>query len=297
MADNGESDWLLLAASLPGRDAGTARVRLWRTLKDVGAATLRDGVTLIPASAPARDRISELVRGIEKEGGAAWVFTIPPQAPALEKKLKALFDRHQAYGPVTTAVGALRKELVTLDEATARRRLRELEAEFLAVARARLFSGCSAGTDERGARPIAFGARAPVLARGAVDVEGFRQAARPSQVSTRHVGHAQASLGGSSSERLVDPAIHRSRRSVSMARQTRRLPSRRARIRFRRRYVHARWQSRHVRGAACSVPPRGRSGAQWARPPRALSRRRRGSRTRGGWVRGYLGGAARELRR
>jgi hypothetical protein len=119
---------------LPGRDAGTARVRLWRTLKDAGAATLRDGVTLIPASAAARDRFSDIVRNIEKQGGAAWVFMIPAQAPALEKKLKALFDRRQAYDPVTRAIGTLRKKLTALDEATARRRLREIDAEFLAIA-------------------------------------------------------------------------------------------------------------------------------------------------------------------
>ena len=185
MADNGGSDWLLLAASLPGRDAGTARVRLWRTLKDVGAATLRDGVTLIPASAPARDRISELVRGIEKEGGAAWVFTIPPQAPALEKKLKALFDRHQAYGPVTTAVGALRKELVTLDEAMARRRLRELEAEFLAVAELDFFPGApQARTKEgldrlRSALERRFSPEEPSTSKGSVkrrDLRKFQRA-------------------------------------------------------------------------------------------------------------------------
>ena len=185
MADNGGSDWLLLAASLPGRHAGTARVRLWRTLKDVGAATLRDGVTLIPASAPARDRISQLARGIEKEGGAAWVFTIPPQAPALEKKLKALFDRHQDYGPVTTAVGALRKELVALDEATARRRLREIEADFLAVAELDFFPGApQARTKEgldrlRSALERRFSPEEPSMSRGSVkrrDLRKFQRA-------------------------------------------------------------------------------------------------------------------------
>ena len=185
MADNGASDWLLLAASLPGRDAGTARVRLWRTLKDVGAATLRDGVTLIPASAPARDRISELVRGIEKEGGAAWVFTIPPQAPALEKKLKSFVRSAPSLRPVTTAVGALRKELVTLDEATARRRLREIEAEFLAVAELDFFPGApQARTKEgldrlRSALERRFSPEEPSMSKGSVkrrDLRKFQRA-------------------------------------------------------------------------------------------------------------------------
>lgn len=133
------SDWLLLAASLPGRKVGTARVRLWRTLKDAGAATLRDGVTLIPSSESSRKRLSDVVKDIEKQGGAAWIFTFPTQAPALERKLKALFDRREAYGAVAGELASLRKQLCALDEATARRRFRKAEAEFLAVAAADFF--------------------------------------------------------------------------------------------------------------------------------------------------------------
>jgi hypothetical protein len=141
MTDTAASDWLLLAASLPGRDAGTARVRLWRTLKDAGAASLRDGVTLIPASEMARDRITDIVRSIEKQGGAAWMFAIPTQAPALEKKLKALFDRHEAYDAIARTVAMLRKELGALDEVTARRRFREIDTEFLGVTALDFFPG------------------------------------------------------------------------------------------------------------------------------------------------------------
>jgi hypothetical protein len=141
MTDTGARDWLLLAASLPGRDAGTARVRLWRTLKETGAVTLRDGVTVIPASTAARDRISDIARTIEKQGGDAWVFVVPTQVPTLEKRLKTLFDRRQGYEAVTKAVATLRKDLTALDEATARGRFREIEAEFLAIAELDFFPG------------------------------------------------------------------------------------------------------------------------------------------------------------
>jgi len=145
-----KAEWLLLAASLPGRDAGTARVRLWRTLKDAGAATLRDGVTVMPASSPARERLAEIVRNIERHGGAAWVFSIPEQAPPVEKKLKSLFDRRQAYDAVGRAVGALRKELPSIDEATARRRFREIEKELFAVAELDFFPGAPQARAQEG---------------------------------------------------------------------------------------------------------------------------------------------------
>jgi hypothetical protein len=150
MATRAASEWLVLAASLPGRDAGTARVRLWRTLKDAGAATLRDGVTVIPASAHARDRISQIVRSIEKQGGAAWVFLVPTQAPLLEKKLKALFDRRNAYDAVAGAIARLRQELIALDEVAARRRLRDLEAQFRGIAELDFFPGAPQAKTKEG---------------------------------------------------------------------------------------------------------------------------------------------------
>jgi hypothetical protein len=174
-------EWLLLAATLPGRDAGTARVRLWRTLKEAGAATLRDGVTVIPASAAARDRISGIVRSIEKHGGDAWVFAIPPQAPALEKRLKALFDRRQAYEAVMKTVATLRKELTVIDEATARRRFREIETEFHAVAELDFFPGApQARTKEgldrlRSALDRRFSPEEPSMRAGAVTVRDARK--------------------------------------------------------------------------------------------------------------------------
>jgi hypothetical protein len=185
MKGKAAADWLLLAASLPGREAGTARVRLWRTLKDAGAASLRDGVTLLPASAAARDRISDIVRNIEKQGGAAWVFTIPTQAPALEKKLKSLFDRREAYDTVAQSIAAVRKDLSALDEATARRRLRDAEAEYLAVAGLDFFPGAAQlrikeSLDRlRSALDRRFSPEEPSMAKGAVtrrDLRKFQRA-------------------------------------------------------------------------------------------------------------------------
>jgi hypothetical protein len=185
MTDSGDPDWLLLAASLPGRDAGTARVRLWRKLKDVGAATLRDGVTVIPASAITRTRLTEIVRSIEKQGGTAWVFALPGQAPSLEKKLKALFDRREAYDLVANTAGALRKELAKLDEATARSRFRVIEAEFLSVAELDFFPGAPQTRSRealdrlRSALDRRFSPEEPAMPAGSVrlrDVREFRGA-------------------------------------------------------------------------------------------------------------------------
>ena len=67
-------NWLLLAATLPGREASTARVRLWRGLKELGAASARDGVTLVPENLGTRDGLSKVISDIQADDGSAWLF-------------------------------------------------------------------------------------------------------------------------------------------------------------------------------------------------------------------------------
>jgi hypothetical protein len=131
----------MLAASLPGREASSARVRLWRSLKDLGAANLRDGVTLVPASGERLARFAAIARDIESEDGAAWVLSLPAQAPAVEKRLRALFDRSESYQAIAPPLAALRKDLAALDEASARQRFRQLERELEAVEALDFFPG------------------------------------------------------------------------------------------------------------------------------------------------------------
>jgi hypothetical protein len=133
--------WLLLAASLPGRDASTARVRLWRALKDFGAANLRDGVTLAPKFAFAAEKLAAIAADVEASGGSAWLLEMPAQIASVERKLRDLFDRSASYARVKRLIVELRAELAHLDEADARAKLRELEAEVDAVVALDYFPG------------------------------------------------------------------------------------------------------------------------------------------------------------
>jgi hypothetical protein len=133
--------WLLLAASLPGRDASTARVRLWRALKDFGAANLRDGVTLAPKSATAADKLEAIAADVEASGGSVWLLQMPPQQASVERKLRGLFNRSANYAQLKRLVVELRTELAHLDEADASAKLRDLEAEFDAVVALDYFPG------------------------------------------------------------------------------------------------------------------------------------------------------------
>ena len=55
-------EWLVLVTTLPTRNAA-ARMRLWRAIKALGCAALRDGVYLLPA----RDETGTALRTLADE--------------------------------------------------------------------------------------------------------------------------------------------------------------------------------------------------------------------------------------
>lgn len=141
MVANKSTEWVLFLASLSGRSASTPRVRLWRALKELGATTLRDGVTLLPASNVHRARLEAIGEQVETEGGVAWLFELPAQDPAMEDELRRSFDRSEAYRDLGARLAAFGSELPKLDDASARRRLRQLERDFEAIAGIDFFPG------------------------------------------------------------------------------------------------------------------------------------------------------------
>jgi hypothetical protein len=141
MNDPSSGAWLLLTASLSGRTASTGRVRLWRALKDLGVGNLRDGVSLLPASEAAREALTALVQEVRAEEGIAWLLELPTQPPELEQSLRGLFDRRPDYAEFTSNLAGLAGELPGLDEATARRRLRQLDRALAEIARIDFFPG------------------------------------------------------------------------------------------------------------------------------------------------------------
>jgi len=134
-------NWLLFTTSLPGGSHSTPRVRLWRALKELGAASLRDGVTLLPAANANRTRLEAIGEQVEADGGTAWLLELPEQSPQVEERMIAAFDRSEAYRELQMILAGLLSELRGLDEATARRRLRQIEREFESISRVDFFAG------------------------------------------------------------------------------------------------------------------------------------------------------------
>lgn len=91
--------FLALFISLPTRQSA-GRMRLWRALRNLGCASLRDGVYLLPAApehAQALDRIADDVRSTQ---GTAEIYRLDGNNDVQRAGLARLFDRGSDYAVI-----------------------------------------------------------------------------------------------------------------------------------------------------------------------------------------------------
>jgi hypothetical protein len=99
--------WLLLALALP-TDRVEVRMRALRAIEMLGAAALRDGIFLLPASAATREAFSRIAERVRRSGGSAHVFVAQTLDTAEAVELAALFDRNLRYAEIIKTVESLR---------------------------------------------------------------------------------------------------------------------------------------------------------------------------------------------
>jgi len=66
-----------------GPASGAGRSRVWRGLKALGAAVLRDGVYVLPGGPETYEHLGELQGAVIEDGGSAAVFVIPSDMNAV----------------------------------------------------------------------------------------------------------------------------------------------------------------------------------------------------------------------
>ncbi len=132
--------WSLLLVTLPTQP-GAVRLRIWRALKALGCAALRDGAYVLPAEHGAA--FDEIADEVLRHGGTAAVFELGTRGAQQHDDLLAQFSRTEAYARWRESGEALRGELPSLPEADARRKLRTLTDALAAVERTDYFPGVS----------------------------------------------------------------------------------------------------------------------------------------------------------
>ncbi|MFB9147007.1 chromate resistance protein ChrB domain-containing protein [Halomonas alkalicola] len=135
-----ERRWLILVMSLSGR-AGSTRMRLWRALRGMGAAVLRDGVYLLPAG-PSRYRaLHHQADAIQALGGKSLLIEVDETRLETTEVLPALFDRDSEYQELLEAVASWQQECPSLEEREAQRRLLQLQRRLQATVEIDFFPG------------------------------------------------------------------------------------------------------------------------------------------------------------
>ncbi|MCX7193574.1 MAG: chromate resistance protein [Proteobacteria bacterium] len=114
-------EWLTFVTTLPTRNT-TARMRLWRAVKALGAATLRDGVYLLPLRESINESLQTLAADVRTSDGSAEILQVAADE-AQDKIFRALFNRTGDYAAL---IAATRAEVQ--DEKLLRRLTREFEA-------------------------------------------------------------------------------------------------------------------------------------------------------------------------
>lgn len=125
-----------LVLSLPTRNS-TLRMRVWRALKECGAAVLRDGVYLLPKT-EAFDRLEKEIRA---HGGFAITLNATPHAEDDIAPLRVRFDRTAEYAALVGRMAAAKASLAALGPRRGLTALRRLEQALDKVSRIDFFPG------------------------------------------------------------------------------------------------------------------------------------------------------------
>ena len=132
--------FIALFVSLPTK-ASTGRMRVWRSVKAQGCATLRDGVYLLPDSADSAATLGEVAAQAVEVGGSGQVYRLSGCDEAQKAALRALFDRGEEYASIAEEIKALGRNLASPDGADAMRKLQPLVRRFEQVNRIDFFPG------------------------------------------------------------------------------------------------------------------------------------------------------------
>ena len=132
--------WLVLVLSLPTENA-TLRMRIWRALKALGCANLRDGVYLLPSTPAHEASLLALAEELTEAGGTAHTLKVVDIEQDRDQFFKTLFDRTEDYQKLNCAIAELTKNIAALDISTIPKRAKNLHREYKSIEAIDFFPG------------------------------------------------------------------------------------------------------------------------------------------------------------
>ncbi|MBI4382527.1 MAG: chromate resistance protein [Nitrospinae bacterium] len=132
--------WLVLVISLPTENA-TPRMRIWRALKSLGCAALRDGVYLLPDRVETKNLFEKLAEETIQANGYARLLPVVHSKKKEADEFVALFDRSADYLELTSEMDRFKSSMAGLQVAELRRSLKTLRRNFEAISGIDYFPG------------------------------------------------------------------------------------------------------------------------------------------------------------
>jgi hypothetical protein len=105
-------------------------MRLWRAIRALGCASLRDGAYLLPEINDHATALIELAKQTNEEGGQAWVVNITPLSKEDAEAFLALFNRSAEYAEFSGRLTLARKALASQPPSEVARTVKRLNKEW-----------------------------------------------------------------------------------------------------------------------------------------------------------------------
>jgi hypothetical protein len=121
--------WLVFVVSLPTTST-TLRMRIWRAMKALGCAVLRDSVYLLPAGRGLRQALRVHAEEIKNSGGNAYLLHVASSSSEEKHDFQNLFDHSSEYKALLEKINAFRCAYQTAEVGSARRQIKNLRREL-----------------------------------------------------------------------------------------------------------------------------------------------------------------------
>jgi len=130
--DDVTARWQLLIVSLPSNST-TLRMRIWRALKALGCAALRDGVYLLPCTPALEEQLRSLADEVTRDNGTAWLLDVHARSEHEDGLYRSMFDRRAEYLEWSGGLAATTQALPVMKTQEIQRSLRKLRREYEAL--------------------------------------------------------------------------------------------------------------------------------------------------------------------
>ncbi|MGH8679415.1 MAG: chromate resistance protein ChrB domain-containing protein [Burkholderiales bacterium] len=148
--------WLMLVLTLQGQQ-GALRMRIWRALKALGTAVVRDGVYLLPNRPELSAALREIEKDVANSGGTVQLLEVDTRDDKQQRDFERLFDRTDEYRKFLDDVHNAGKKIKDLSAGALASTVERLRRDFEAISAVDFFPA--------GARDQALHALEDLIAR------------------------------------------------------------------------------------------------------------------------------------